>query len=345
MEPDEFEELRAQAFSGRQCQSLPTTPRLRPARLGSLRKKRAAHHRDSPLTVTTTAATHDDTERTLTHVRESLERVHLGSKLRGKPEANCNNSLSPVSPLIHSSSHDAFQYNKFETSSNRMSAPSSPNFPNQKRFQQVTRHQSETVLNCPSSPSAISRPSHGRHQRSRSCRKPRPQPFELDLAETKMRPRTSSMPSRNSMRRNRRLQVQSDPHQQLQTGGNQDECRLYRVRSFTTTSKGIVNRGDSFKRKSNSSVTSAGSHTSVADDFRERSGSCNSQDSGGSSGTGAPGFYRVTMLGLNGVGKTALVQQFMTSEYMGACDTERTGMSTSLSVYSVTTLVSPPLLH
>ena len=99
------------------------------------------------------------------------------------------------------------------------------------------------------------------------------------------------------------------------------------VRNFTTSSRGIINRGDSFKRRSTASIASVGlpesvlqQETSCGSGNRSRALSVNSQCSTVASSVGTPLVFRVLVLGRHGVGKTALLQQFMTSEYMGAVE-------------------------
>ncbi|XP_005091727.3 GTP-binding protein Rit2 [Aplysia californica] len=95
---------------------------------------------------------------------------------------------------------------------------------------------------------------------------------------------------------------------------------LHRVRSFKTTSKGLINHGDSFKKSTNS-LMSAGSATSIPDGAKmsPRRASYVSDDSASDSHDSKSNLqvYRVLMMGAPGVGKTALTRQFMTSEYKG----------------------------
>lgn len=86
------------------------------------------------------------------------------------------------------------------------------------------------------------------------------------------------------------------------------------VRNFSTSSRGLINRGDSFKRKSNQSIASDVGSCGSCD--RSRALSINS-----SVASATPSLSKILMLGDTGVGKTALLQQFMTSEYMGAIET------------------------
>ncbi|KAL1516663.1 hypothetical protein ABEB36_000546 [Hypothenemus hampei] len=96
------------------------------------------------------------------------------------------------------------------------------------------------------------------------------------------------------------------------TEGEEDEDS-YRLRSFSFTSKGIVNRGDSFRRR------------------RSRSNSLCPPAMGGGQ-TPSPimddhvpevSNYTVALLGAQGVGKTALISQFMTSECINAYDGQK----------------------
>ena len=171
------------------------------------------------------------------------------------------------------------------------------------------------------------------HKRSQSCRRPR-RTFHPDLNydnedEDEMRPRTSSMPSKGNIRRPQSLKVRTTySHNQTPDDGvEQDPCPFYRVRSFTSSSKGIINRGDSFKRRrrlgtSDASVDSIDS----CPDRLKHTWSTQSQGSRGSSVSSTvdydtPASYRVIILGAIGVGKTALIRQFKTSDYMGNADT------------------------
>ncbi|XP_076658807.1 rad, Gem/Kir family member 3 isoform X2 [Halictus rubicundus] len=81
-----------------------------------------------------------------------------------------------------------------------------------------------------------------------------------------------------------------------------EEEDSYRLRSFNLTSKGIVNRGDSFiRRRSRSRSTSLARANSEAE---EKNAAPPKEKS----------TYTVAMLGARGVGKTTLINQFMTSE-------------------------------
>ncbi|XP_055624302.1 uncharacterized protein LOC129767426 [Toxorhynchites rutilus septentrionalis] len=107
---------------------------------------------------------------------------------------------------------------------------------------------------------------------------------------------------------------------------------LYRLRHFSISKGTVVNCGDSIisrRSRSNTSVNSTASRASERSPFE---GSCcgggyATVDSLPSSPVAEdidsepiPTRYRVVMLGDSGVGKTALVSQFMTSEYMHTYD-------------------------
>ncbi|XP_013104329.2 uncharacterized protein LOC106084907 [Stomoxys calcitrans] len=108
---------------------------------------------------------------------------------------------------------------------------------------------------------------------------------------------------------------------------------LYRLRHFSISKGNVVNCGDSIisrRSRSNTSVNSTNSRASERSPF---DGSCcgggyanvdsvpasPDEDSENVEPTPPP-RYRVVMLGDAGVGKTALVNQFMTSEYMHTYD-------------------------
>ncbi|XP_039750578.1 uncharacterized protein LOC120626862 isoform X1 [Pararge aegeria] len=105
---------------------------------------------------------------------------------------------------------------------------------------------------------------------------------------------------------------------------------LYRLRTFSITTKGgVVNCGDSICNRRSRSNTSVNSTNSRASDRSPFDGSCcsgyrpvdsASLDTPDDDELDPIPKYRVVLLGDSGVGKTALVSQFMTSEYMNTYD-------------------------
>ncbi|XP_015172882.1 PREDICTED: uncharacterized protein LOC107064582 [Polistes dominula] len=99
---------------------------------------------------------------------------------------------------------------------------------------------------------------------------------------------------------------------------------LYTLREFSITHKGVVNRGDSIISRGSKSNTSVNSsrNSNVSGERSPFEGSCCSGQGGDSSESEIEEIpkYRVVLLGDSGVGKTALVSQFMTSEYMNTYD-------------------------
>ncbi|XP_042906987.1 GTP-binding protein GEM-like [Parasteatoda tepidariorum] len=91
----------------------------------------------------------------------------------------------------------------------------------------------------------------------------------------------------------------------------------YRLRSFSVTSKGIVNLGDMVRARS-PSVTSEDSSSGVEHDFRERLSSVESTISV----LTPPTRYKVLLLGAEEVGKSSLLAQFTTSECLTTVATD-----------------------
>ncbi|KAL9918565.1 rad, Gem/Kir family member 1 isoform 3-T4 [Glossina fuscipes fuscipes] len=110
------------------------------------------------------------------------------------------------------------------------------------------------------------------------------------------------------------------------------EEEYYRLRHFSITGKGVINRGDSLRSRrsrSNNSVASSNSSNELLTTTRVPAGNSSRNSANCSlvssreSSTSNPGNgpYRVLMLGATAVGKSSLVSQFMTSEYLHAYDT------------------------
>ena len=103
---------------------------------------------------------------------------------------------------------------------------------------------------------------------------------------------------------------------------------IRRVRSFKTTSKGLVNSGDFLRKRSSETIMYSGcaiTHGSqempVSPNLkRDRAPSTTSEDSGAGyslTSSCAPSYFRILVLGATGVGKSSLTNQFMSSEHIG----------------------------
>ncbi|XP_043065936.2 uncharacterized protein [Drosophila bipectinata] len=143
------------------------------------------------------------------------------------------------------------------------------------------------------------------------------------LAE-RQRLRTSSMPAES-----RRPRLAEMRRSAIHAGDL--DMEYYRLRSFSITSHGVCNLGDSLRsRRSRSinSVTSTGTSNSGVDRHNSNasrvSGEVIDGDPGaqGQQQNGTPPVpaYKVAMLGSSGVGKTTLTYQFTTSDYICAYD-------------------------
>ncbi|KAI0216704.1 hypothetical protein LSAT2_031311, partial [Lamellibrachia satsuma] len=135
------------------------------------------------------------------------------------------------------------------------------------------------------------------HSRSSSVKRRR----RARLADTVdgMRPRTSSMPTRNNIQR---------PGAKLLPNSPPDGADDWdRVRNFVTTAKGVVNCGDSFRNKSCSCIQSLYD----CDPCRPPPLS-GDVDTLGLADERVP-RQRVLLLGAAGVGKSTIAQQFLTS--------------------------------
>lgn len=123
----------------------------------------------------------------------------------------------------------------------------------------------------------------------------------------------------------------------IQSTCESSQDTFQRVRSFKMTSKGLVNHGDSLRNKSKSKTSSRSS--SLKDNRRQRISSDTSDDTCSSVSSCSGGYYRVVILGSPSVGKTALMNQFMTSEYTGGLDLG-TGMYIQTLFSTITSLNS-----
>ncbi|KAH8244992.1 hypothetical protein KR032_003488 [Drosophila birchii] len=142
----------------------------------------------------------------------------------------------------------------------------------------------------------------------------------------RQRLRTSSMPAES-----RRPRLADMRRSAIHTGD--PDMGYYRLRSFSITSHGVCNLGDSLRsRRSRSikSVTSTGTSTSGLDRHNSNASRASGEvvDGGDPMVLGdrppdgdpnVPAF-KIAMLGASGVGKTTLTYQFTTSDYICAYD-------------------------
>lgn len=189
-------------------------------------------------------------------------------------------------------------------------------------------------------PAALSNARANSRRRSQSVRSRFKKRMDVNsLMDEEFRPRVSSCPTRPRPRTAATLH----PLSASAESSNED---IYRVRCFTISAKGdVVNRIDSIRSRSNRSINSAHSSSSVGSnsDYKEsRAGGASPGAASRAStphsdtGDGTP-LYKVFILGSAGVGKTALVDQFMSSEYM---NTYEIGKSSQYAVSTRSLVIS-----
>ena len=153
-------------------------------------------------------------------------------------------------------------------------------------------------------------------KRASSFKKPKEKNLDMFLS-TSMRPRTSSMPSRSAFRK---------PHahllQKAVLGLNiEPDTETYTVRAFEMNSKGvIIHRSDSLRSRSTNSIMSSEGDFCPLSPTSRTSSSVSRESVNPSPGPSKP-HARVLVIGMASCGKTAITQQFMTSEYLGGFDT------------------------
>ena len=157
-------------------------------------------------------------------------------------------------------------------------------------------------------------PSGRQRQRAFSCVK-----TTTEYHGEPIRPRTLSMPTAGYSGRALFPNL-SHRHRGLTTSIPDHESDFYTtIRMFEVNSKGVIKkRSDSWRSRSSASFSSEGEPGLVCYSPLESSSSIDSVGCAASDPT--PGLI-VLVLGEEGVGKTALTQQFMTSEYLGGFDT------------------------
>ena len=129
---------------------------------------------------------------------------------------------------------------------------------------------------------------------------------DFNLQERPMRPRVSTMPSRNEM-----VKMRIKNKGTLSTTRGETGIEHRRVRSFKITSKGVVRSNESFVVRGHS----PGSEEHL--DWMLRNGSMSSLGSSQSDASNEHKIYNVAMLGTERVGKKSLIHRFISSESNG----------------------------
>lgn len=163
----------------------------------------------------------------------------------------------------------------------------------------VQRQQPEVLTRRFSETLTVSRQHRSRRRKSLSpC-------HGRSLSFRSLRPRGNSIPYAGSTLQNR------DRSPSVPRGWDED---WYTLRQFCITSKGgIINKGDLHRHRSRS-------NNSVASTASGVTGGASSTTSASSEHPLPAQPRKVIMMGTVGVGKTSLVTQFMSSEYMNAYD-------------------------
>lgn len=131
------------------------------------------------------------------------------------------------------------------------------------------------------------------------------------LAEARQRHRGSSIPTESNKQYGVKVKERTVSNRSLPLPGEDSE--YFRLRNFSVTSKGVINRGDSFRSKSDSNVEEEVTPQPKEDQpspLREDAKEVNVQKKP----------FRVLLVGASGVGKSSMWKQFMTSEYICADD-------------------------
>ena len=129
-----------------------------------------------------------------------------------------------------------------------------------------------------------------------------------------VRARTRSMPTADTGGREAARRCVRLHHTRHVDNNRHSPTEYVRVRSFSTSSRGVKNRGDSLKRRQLR-------HTSLADsdDVNHATGHSVTQTddvSRTASAVSAAAEFTVVVVGDGGVGKRSIISQFTTSEYM-----------------------------
>lgn len=331
---DEFEAFKAMAFNNnrRGSQSVPCTPESVKKRLVFRRESSKSERRRSSVKKKqkTEKACYPSSDSAVDEDKMQQQDVCQNNKATDTPESDLANRLSKMTMVEIWQKRQRLQ---------RQSSLGDPEY--------ISSHDStppiyDNGLNCQSHLHHVPVNTHhsdsdnnqaavvyrntpnlsylkGKHGRSFSCRDRRhgKKATSKDIDFEPMRPRTASVPSKSHIiRRPDTLTLQN--HFSDRALGDDDTSEFYLVRTFSISKKGLINRGDSFKRRK-TPMTSNGYLTEndignespgTVDNLSHASSACSL-----TSNTGPP-VYRILMLGSHGVGKSSLLQQFTSSDYL-----------------------------
>ncbi|KAL4235220.1 meiosis-specific cyclin Rem1 [Mactra antiquata] len=117
------------------------------------------------------------------------------------------------------------------------------------------------------------------------------------------------------------------PKDDIHVGAHRLDARdvpLRRVRSFKTTTKGVVNRGDSFRKRSSNRNVASGSTNGHDSPALVHGGSHPEFVNTPAADEPLSSYFKVQILGPPGCGKTSITNQFMSSDYANAYDSMNT---------------------
>ncbi|KAI9557961.1 hypothetical protein GHT06_014713 [Daphnia sinensis] len=193
------------------------------------------------------------------------------------------------------------------------------------------------------------------------CNSAKDQPLNKRATSVRVHGASSSAfhVANSSLRRSTFLDVPDSPGNEDDNAASNVDEDSYRLRSFDLTRKGVVNRGDSFRRRrsrSNSLAPGTVQHDSTGDvtkNYRAAPGNGSSAGTSTGENVQATGTdqrsshqqqhhhqhhsdvrtYRVAIIGAHGVGKSAMVGQFMSSDCINAYDRIRNDDTDPESVF------------
>ena len=186
----------------------------------------------------------------------------------------------------------------------------------------------EPTLRAPSPRMGSQKSSSAPHSRSSSWKNKRRPKSGVYAAAA--RDSSESSPEQSRSRNSSITRFEEDVANKLEELKTLQSENALVVRNFTLSSKGVINRGDSFKRKPQrqltpetlaAAVTTSTERAAGGDKRPSDSELTASAQAASPVAAGTTNVSRVLVIGDRGVGKTALLQQFMTSQYMGAAET------------------------